>query len=111
MTREEFEIKLIEDLVKGIDDVYDYLTRNIGVLTYNKDYFREYFLNDPSYAYCYAKYVDKCPREYTRKGACKDTYSYWYARFVDKCPREDTFNGVKGSTWERSYLWKVGKPS
>ena len=51
MTREEFEIKLIEDLVKGIDGIYEYIYENRKILRRNKDYFREYFLNKPEYAY------------------------------------------------------------
>ena len=137
MTKQEFEIKLIEDLVKGIDTIYDYFQDNIVVLQKNKDYFREYFLNnprsaywyaydvdecptddtrkasckDPYYAYCYAYYVDKCPRKDTRKAECKDPYyAYRYAKYVDKCPREDTFNGVKGSKWEELYLKNIVNP-
>ena len=51
MTKEEFEIKLIEDLVKGIDIIYNYIIENNYILQENKEYFREYFLNKPEYAY------------------------------------------------------------
>ena len=45
----------------------------------------------PKFAYLYAIYVDKCPREDTRKAACGDYYlAYWYATLVDNCPRDDT---------------------
>ena len=138
MTREEFEIKLIEDLVKGIDDIYDYIHDNLEVLQKNKDYFREYFLNNPYYAYFYAKYVDKGPMEDTRKAACKDPEyayyyavyvdkgprddtrkaacrdsenAYYYARFVDECPRDDTFKAVKGTDWEEEYIEDIGSPN
>ena len=139
MTKEEFEIKLIEDLVnKGIPYLYNYLHDNRKILKQNKDHFREYFLNASVYAYHYAYYVDDCPREDTRKEACKkpeyaysyaynvDKYprddtrkaackdpwnAYFYARYVDKCPREDTFNGVKGTEYEERYLRNIGKPS
>ena len=38
----------------------------------NKDYFRNYFLNNPYYAYFYAKDIDKKPHDNTRETACKD---------------------------------------
>ena len=112
MTKQEFEIKLIGDLVKGIDAVYHYLKDNLGVLQKNKDYFREYFLNDPYYAYWYAEFVDIEPRDDTRKAACKDPWSaYYYALDVDKCPRNDTFKVIKGTEYEEAYLRYIGKPS
>ena len=111
MTKEEFEIKLIEDLVKGIPYMYYYLEDNLEVLHENKDYFREYFLNSPRSAYCYARDVDNCPRKDTRKAACKDPYyAYRYSDDVDKGVRADTFNAVKGSSLEQDYLIYVGKP-
>ena len=138
MTKEEFEIKLIEDLVKGIDDIYDYIIENIKILRRNKGLFREYFLNDPEAAYWYALQVDKCPRKATRKVACKDPwFAYIYALYidecpredtrktackdpegachyaysVDKCPREDTFKAVKGTDWEEAYIEDIGRPN
>ena len=137
MTKGEFEIKLIEDLVKGIPYIYPYIIENLAILRNNKDYFREYFLNDPVYSYHYAIYIDKCPRDDTRKVSCKNPYyaytyakdvdkcprddtrkvackdtknAYWYAYVVDKCPRDDTFNSVKGTNYEKRYLRNIGNP-
>ena len=139
-TKEDFENKLLEDLLTGkVEEyVYGYIQDNIEILQEHKDYFRQYFLNDPYYAYRYAidvdngprddtrqgvckdpfyayRYailVDKYPRDDTRQGACKDpAYAYLYARYVDKCSRDDTFNAVKGSAYEEDYLRDIKKTS
>lgn len=45
----------------------------------------------PDTAFDYAKEVDKCPHDVTRKIACQDPYWAWrYARDIDKGPRDDT---------------------
>ena len=95
--KEDFENRLLEDLLTGKveEGVYDYIIENLDILQEYKDYFRQYFLNDPFYAYCYAKYVDKEPIDDTRQGACKDPeYAYWYAVEVDEYPRDDTRQGA-----------------
>ena len=139
MTKEAFENQLLEDLLTGkVEEyVYGYIQENIDILQQHKDYFRQYFLNDPRYAYCYARFIDKHPRDDTRQAACKDPYyAYWYANGVDKCPRddtrqaackdpcyaylyaywvdeyprEDTFSAVKGTEYEEDYLRNIEKP-
>ena len=139
MTKEDFEKQLLEDILTGKveENVYLYIHNNLSILQQHKDYFRQYFLNDPYsaywyardidkyprddtrqaackdpyYAYCYAYYVDKGPREDTRLAACKDPpYAYYYALDVDKCFNEDTFNSVKGSFRKKYYLKYLGKP-
>ena len=137
MTRQEFEVKLIEDLVRGIDYPYLYIRDNKEILRRNKDDFRGYFLNNPGHAYYYSLWIDECPRDDTResvcknpmhayhyalsvdkcsrndtrKVACKDPYSaYYYAIYVDKGHHKDTFNAVKDTEWEEDYLyyaWEV----
>ena len=97
MTKEEFEKQLLEDILTGKveEAVYGYIQDNLSILNMNKDYFRQYFISAPHYAYLYAKYVDKCSREDTREAACKNPhYAYRYARYVDNCPREDTRQGA-----------------
>ena len=91
---------------------------------------QESFCKSPEYAYLYAKEVDKCPREDTRKAACVAPYfsykyaleidtgpvditreiacknaffAYLYAQDIDKCIREDTWLAVKGTGYEKEY--------
>ena len=46
---------------------------------------RDWILKDPEYAYTYARYVDKGPRDDTRLVACGfPKWAYEYAQFVDK---------------------------
>ena len=113
MTKEYFEKQLLSDLLTGKVEksVYDYIRENLDILQEHKGYFRQYFLNNPKYAYCYALCVDECPRDDTRQEACKDPYyAYWYARDLDNCPREDTFSAVKGTEYEEDYLRNIEKP-
>ena len=59
---------------------------------------RQAVLSDGWFAYLYANYVDKCPREDTRNAtlySCE--YSYLYGLGVDKKPRKDTRDAVLSS--------------
>ncbi len=72
---------------------------------------RDWILKDPEYAYTYARYVDKGPRDDTRSAACGDPeYAYTYARYVDKGPRDDTRLGACGDhMWAYWYARDVDK--
>jgi hypothetical protein len=57
-----------------------------------------------SFAYLYAKEIDRCPREDTREAACKSSYcAYYYAKDVDKDVHKDTWEAVKNSEYEEKY--------
>ena len=59
-------------------------------------------IGDPELAYYYSAYVDKKPRDSTRKLACKEPmYAYLYARNIDEGFHEDTYEGVQKSLWYR----------
>ena len=63
------------------------------------------------YSYRYARFIDKCPHEETRKEACKDPkYAYWYASYVDKCSREETRKAsYRDPRWKFSYKARFGE--
>ena len=115
MTKEDFENQLLEDLLTGkVEEyVYDYIEDNLSILKEYKDYFRQYFLNNPIYAYCYALDIDECFREDTRQAACKAPhYSYCYALDIDKCPRDDTrLAACKDPIYAYKYAYWVDKCS
>ena len=69
-----------------------------------RDDTREIICKHPSYAYHYAKDIDKCPREDTRKAVCKNPfYACYYMKYVDKGFHEDTWEAVKGTEYEEEY--------
>ena len=114
MTKEDFEKQLLEDILTGKveENVYGYIgyiEDNLTILQEHKDYFRQYFINDPYYAYCYAKFVDKGPRDDTREASIKDLhYAYYYALKVDKYPRDDTrLAACKDPQYAYCYALKV----
>jgi len=63
------------------------------------------------YAYMYALYVDKVPKEETRKGACKyPYYAYLYAKDIDEGYHQETRNGCyKSNIYYMGYLRNVLK--
>ena len=69
------------------------------------DFPREVALLDPEWAYIYAQYVDKAPRDETREASCQDPYwAYRYALYVDKVPRDDTREAAcKDPEWAFRY--------
>ena len=106
MAREEFELQLLEDIMTGFVSAspYRYIEENLSILREYKDYFRQYFINNPECAYWYARCVDECSRQDTRRSACKcPSAAYYYAADIDKCEGAETFKGVKGSKWEEYY--------
>jgi hypothetical protein len=59
---------------------------------------------EPGTAYFYAIYIDKCPKDETRKGASKKAiWANAYARDVDKGFHQETWDAVKGTKYEEEY--------
>ena len=59
---------------------------------------RDVALTEPMWAYRYARHVDQCPRDDTRKAVLSDPcYTYRYAHDVDRRPRDDTRAAVLSS--------------
>ncbi len=118
---------------KAIVKAEETATRNLG----REKFRRKVVLADPEWAYCYARDVDKEPRDDTRQAVLadpdwaysyakdidkkphKDTRqavlanpisSYFYARYIDKKPRDDTRQAVLASPeWASYYAKDVDK--
>lgn len=96
-----FEEQLQLDIADGIDDIYEYIMENQEELTLKPDLYRQYFINDPEWAYQYALNVDmealgkladqEVAFNTTRTATLTSPmWAYCYAASVDEAPRTDT---------------------
>ena len=109
---DNFEKKIISDLMTGKKITVGYIYDNKRALRKLPSKYREYFLAKPTLAYHYAMYVDEHkPSDETREACLKSAnFAFQYAMIIDKKARKDTWNVVKGTTFELSYLEKLGDP-
>ena len=99
-----FEKIFLADLLKGVDNVRDYIEDNFVNLIIHKSTCRQYVLNDPRWAYWFAMKIDMVPRSDTRIVCCRDPW--WackYALEVDRKFTEETWAAVKGTNREEIY--------
>ena len=55
-------------------------------------------------AYLYAKNIDKCPRNDTRRGAYENPeWAYNYMKNIDKCFHQKTWEVTKNTEYEKVY--------
>ena len=69
-----------------------------------KDLTRNIACQFTSYAFFYARDIDKKPSKQTRDAACQDPKdAYYYAIDVDKEPLQETWRAVLNTKYEKDY--------
>ena len=105
------EKQFLADLLEGIEDLEPYLVTNKDFFKKDLYKYRSYFLNDPQWAYKYARLVDEKPRDDTRKVACGESkWAFCYAVWVDEATRDDTRKAACGEPqWAYAYAGRADK--